>query len=119
MKIALISPEFQSLVRRTNLAGVAESLGRALHTARQEVRVFLPWTRDVETAELGEVVPRAEVRVPDGTMSQTFRVVEGHLDGLTVYLFDNEPFFGTQVMDGVLVPIWRGTSCRRGPKGCS
>lgn len=96
MKIALISPEFHSLVRRTNLAAVAESLAKALASARQDVRVFLPWTRSVDTSELGEVTERAVLRVPDGTMTQTFRVVEGQLDGLPIYLLDNEPFFGSR-----------------------
>lgn len=96
MHIAFITPELQSLVRRTNLAGVSESLAKALLAARQDVRVMIPWTRDVETDELGELEERAELRVRDGAVSQTFRVVEGQLDGLPVYLFENEPFFGSR-----------------------
>ena len=93
MQIAFITPELQSVVRRTNLAGVAESLAKALHEAKQDVRVFLPWTKDLDSAPLGALVERTEVNVADGNLSQRFRVMEGSLDGLTVYLLDNEPFF--------------------------
>jgi starch synthase len=96
LQIAFITPELQSLVQRTNLANVSESLARALHSARQDVRVFMPWTQDVDTSALGELVERATLRVPDGNLTQTFRVLEGALDGLPVYLFDNEPFFGSR-----------------------
>ena len=96
LKIAFVTPEFQSLVRRTNLAGVAESLALSLRSARQNVRVFLPWTSDVDTAQLGELVERASFRVEDGNLTQGFRVLEGALDGLPVYLLENEPFFGSR-----------------------
>ncbi len=96
LHIAFVTPELQTLVRRTNLAGVAESLANALLDARQDVRVFLPWTQDVETDQLGELRERATLQVPDGNLSQTFRVLEGRLGGLPVYLFENEPFFGSR-----------------------
>ena len=96
MKIAFITPELQSLVRRTNLAAVSESLAKALHDGRQEVRVCLPWTRDVDTDALGELTERASLRVPDGNLSQTFQVLEGRLGDLPVLLYENEPFFGSR-----------------------
>ncbi len=96
MRIALITPELQSLVRRTNLAGVAESLAKALGDARNDVRVFLPWTQAVETQVLGEVQERVHLRVPDGNLTQAFRIVEGNLSGIPIYLFDNEPFFSSR-----------------------
>ncbi len=96
MQIAFITPELQSIVRRTNLASASESLARALHDARQDVRVLLPWTQDVDTAPLGELRERARVQVPDGNLTQEFRILEGSLAGLPVYLFENEPFFGSR-----------------------
>lgn len=96
MRIAFITPELQSLVRRTNLAGVSESLAKALHDAKQDVRIFLPWTRDVDTSHLSELEERALLSVPDGNLSQTFRVLEGTLGTIPVYLLDNEPFFGSR-----------------------
>ena len=96
MRLAFITPELQSLVRRTNLAGVAESLAKALRGARQDIRVFVPWTQDVDTTDLGELTERAVLRVPDGNLSQEFRILEGQLGDLPVVLLDNEPFFGSR-----------------------
>lgn len=96
MQIAFITPEFHSLVRKTNLAGVSESLAKALREARQDVRVFLPWSKDVTTDALGGLQERAVLQVPDGNVTQRFRVLEGALDDLPVYLFENEPFFGSR-----------------------
>ena len=96
MRIAFITPELQSLVRRTNLAGVAESLAKALRGANQDVRVHLPWTPDVDTSDLGELVEWGAIRVPDGTRTQVFRILEGHLAGLPVFLFENDAFFSSR-----------------------
>jgi starch synthase len=96
LQIAFVTPELQTLVRRTNLAGVAESLALALRAAGPEVRVFLPWTLETEVDALGELVPRGSVRVPDGNLAQTFDVYEGRLGDLRVHLFENEPFFGSR-----------------------
>lgn len=111
MLIAFITPELHSLVRRTNLASVSESLARSLHAARQDVRVFLPWTTDVETGPLGELRERAALTVPDGSRTQTVRILEGSLDGMPVYLLDNEPLFGSRhpygTADGPYDDNWR------------
>jgi starch synthase len=94
LHIALITPELHSLVRRTNLAGVAESLARALHSVRQEVAVFLPATLDVDPQLLTNLVQRAEVRVKDVQGTQTFRVSEGRLGDLRIFLFEHDLLFG-------------------------
>lgn len=96
MRIAFITPELQSLVRRTNLASVSESLAKALRALRQDVRLFLPWTKDVDTEVLGELIERASIRVPDGRVTQQVRVLEGRLGNLPIYLFENESFFGSR-----------------------
>jgi len=93
LRIALITPEFHSLVRRTNLALVAESLAKALQGARQEVGVFLPRTIDVDPSVLSGVQSRGEVRIPDGNGSITFQVLEGRFGDVPVYLFENEALF--------------------------
>jgi starch synthase len=98
LRIALITPEFHSLVRRTNLAGVAESLANALHGARQEVGVFLPHTLDVDIEALDNLEERGEIRVPDGPGGtrggQRFRITRGELGGIPIYLFENDLLFG-------------------------
>ena len=112
MRIALITPELHTLVRRTNLAGVSESLAKALHGSRQDVRVFLPWTRDVDPDALGELNERAVLMVKEGQGgSQRFRVVEGRLGELPIYLFDNEALFAQRYpyggLDGPYPENWR------------
>lgn len=94
MRIALITPEFHTLVRRTNLALVAESLAKALQGARQEVGVFLPRTIDVEGSALTGLRERCEVRVKDVRGQVRFQVLEGRLGDVTVFLFENEALFG-------------------------
>jgi starch synthase len=93
LRIALITPEFHTLVRRTNLAMVAESLAKALQGARQEVGVFLPRTIDVENSALTGVRERCEVKVKDLHGHQRFQVLEGRLGDVTVFLFENESLF--------------------------
>jgi starch synthase len=96
LRIAFITPELQSLVRRTNLAGVAESLAKAFAAAKQDVRVLLPWTASVDSELLGPLSQRAEVRVKGGTYQATFRVLEGRLGELPVLLFEQPTLFGTR-----------------------
>lgn len=111
MRIAFITPEFQSLVRRTNLATVSESLAKALHGARQDVRVFLPWAKELDTSSLGALTHRVDLQVPDGRLTQRVRVHEGALDGVPVYLFEHEHFFGSRHpygdQDGPYPDNWR------------
>ena len=67
MKVALVTPELLSLVRRTNLAGVAESLTQALVRAGVDVRVFLPRTRAVSLEilkDVGEPVSYTHLTLP-------------------------------------------------------
>lgn len=93
MHIALITPELHSLVRRTNLAGVSESLARALHSVRQDVAVFLPCTMDVDPGLLSDVVERTEIRVKDPQGTHSFRITEGKHAGLRIFLFENDQLF--------------------------
>lgn len=94
MRIALITPELHSLVRRTNLAVVAESLAKALHGARQEIGVFLPRTVDVDPGALNGLTERTEVKIKDLHGWQRFQVFEGRLGDLPIFLFENEALFG-------------------------
>jgi starch synthase len=111
LRIAFITPELQTLVRRTNLATVSEALAKSLLEGRQDVRVFLPWTVDVDTTEVGDLVERAAFSVPDGPSTADFKVFEGKLDGLRVYLLVNDSLFGTRhpygSEDGPYPDNWR------------
>ena len=65
MKIAFVTPELNALVRRTSLAEVSESLPRTLRQEGGDVRVFLPFTADVNAAALQDLKQVGEVRVKD------------------------------------------------------
>ncbi len=93
MKVALITPELHSLVRRTNLAGVAQDLALGLRRAGADVRVFLPRTRELVLDNLKEVEPVAEVAATRPGETVTFRVLTGELDGLPIYLFEHPSLF--------------------------
>jgi starch synthase len=96
VRIALITPEYHSLVRRTNLAVVSESLAKALQAARQEVGVFLPWTVDIERSAFTSLSERAEVRVKDIQGTQRFTVHEARMGEMTVFLFEHPTFFSAR-----------------------
>src|SRR5258708_2484353 len=55
LRIAFVTPELQSLVRRTSLAEVAESLARTLRQEGNDVRVFLPWHGDLALQPLADL----------------------------------------------------------------
>ena len=93
MKVAFVTPELLSLVRRTNLAELAESLPRTLRQKGTDVRVFLPFTKDVELEPLSDLREIGEVEVPDGEQSTVFTLHEGKLDELPVVLFDHPRHF--------------------------
>jgi starch synthase len=111
LRIALITPELHSLVRRTNLALVAESLAKALHATRQEVAVFLPATRDVERQALGQLQSRGEVRVRESNGTQVFQIQEGKLGELSIFLLEHDALFGRRFpygdQEGPYADNWR------------
>ncbi|MBM3975744.1 MAG: glycogen synthase [Planctomycetes bacterium] len=112
LKVAVVTPELQSLVLRTNLAGVAESLAAALRAQGADARVFLPLHKGLELSKLQQVQPVAELSVKDGRAKdgqqpiQRFKVLQGRLPlakgatgnarELPVYLFDQPVLFGTR-----------------------
>jgi len=111
LRIAFITPELQTLVRRTNLATVSEALAKALAQGRQDVRVFLPWSVDVDTGELCDLRECATLKVPDGKRKTTFQLFEGTLGDLRVYLLSNDELFAKRhpygSEDGPYPDNWR------------
>ncbi|QDU83650.1 Glycogen synthase 1 [Planctomycetes bacterium Pla163] len=93
VKVAFVTPELQQLVRRTNLASVAQDLARHLRAAGSDTRVFIPWTVELDAEALGELEELPPVTVPDPEEPQTFRIHRGQLGDLPVYLFDHPRFF--------------------------
>jgi starch synthase len=96
LKVAFITPELHSLVRRTNLASVAQDLARALRAANADCRVFLPRTVAVEASKMTELETVATVQIPDGDSVLPFDVRRGDLDGLPVYLIEQPALLGSR-----------------------
>jgi starch synthase len=93
LRIAFVTPELQSLVRRTSLAEVAESLARTLRQEGNDVRVFLPWHGDLALHPLADLQSVGEVRVKDGATRQSIGIHTGLLGDLQVVLIDHPQFF--------------------------
>ncbi|MEM9380691.1 MAG: glycogen/starch synthase [Planctomycetota bacterium] len=93
MKIAFATPELKSLVRRTQLAEIAELLPRTLQGLGAEVRVFLPFSQDIDVGSLGPLEESARLRIRDGSSRTPITIRTGYVDGLTVHLIDHEYLF--------------------------
>lgn len=93
MKIAFATPELQSLVRRTQLAEIAEQLPRTLLEQGVDVRVFLPFSADVDTTQLGPLQESALLRIRDGETRTPITIRTGSVRGLTVHLIDHASLF--------------------------
>jgi starch synthase len=106
VKVAFVSPEFQSLVRRTNLALVAESLALALRASGSDTRAFIPWSLDLDPKALVDLREVATVQVPDRKGPQAEKRLErvaihqGLLRGMPVYLVAHEELLGSRYSYG-------------------
>ncbi|MEO0649504.1 MAG: glycogen/starch synthase [Planctomycetota bacterium] len=111
MKVAFVTPELHSLVRRTNLAGVAQDLARALRNAGADCRVFMPRTVAVEAEKLIDLETVATVQVGDLDGKFNFDVQRGHLEDLPIYLIDQPQLLGSRHPyadeEGPYVDNWR------------
>ena len=111
MKIAFATPELQSLVRATSLAEVSESLARTLRQEGADIRVFLPWTADLNTGPLAEVRLVGEVKVKDGTARPAVQIHTGLLGDLPIVLVDHPQLLRNRLPyaeeDGPYADNWR------------
>lgn len=96
LKIAFVTPELQSLVRRTNLAEISESLPRTLVRAGHDVRVFIPKTCDLDVTALEGLRHVGSVEVRDGKGTAEFQLTQGYLGEIQIVLVEHEAFFGTR-----------------------
>ena len=118
MKIAFVTPELQSLVRRTSLAEVSESLARTLRQEGGDVRVFLPYHSELQLTPLADLKTVGELKVKDGTGKATVTVHTALLGDVPVVLVDHAQYFRTRHPygdeDGPYPDNWRRYSvfCR-------
>ena len=111
MKIAFATPELKSLVRRTQLAEIAELLPRTLQGLGADVRVFLPFSKDIDVESLGPLEESALLRIRDGSTRTPITIRTGYVDGLTVHLIDHETLYRNRHPygdeDGPYLDNWR------------
>ncbi|MEZ6003506.1 MAG: glycogen/starch synthase [Planctomycetota bacterium] len=93
MKVAFVTPEFLSLVRKTNLADIAESLPRAMAAQRAQVMVFLPYTQDIDAKLLPQLSRLGSLEVPLGDSHVPVTYWRGQLGDLSVVLVDHPTAF--------------------------
>ncbi len=93
MKIAFVTPELQSLVRRTSLAEVSESLARTLRQEGGEVRVFLPFHAEMQLGPLADLRQVGEVKAKDGPAKTGVMIHTALLGDLPIVLIDHPQLF--------------------------
>ena len=93
MRVAFTTPELDPLIRRTNLAEMSEALTRTLKAAGCDVRIFMPYSKDVQIDGLRGVGSVGRVRVPDRGQERTIEVWRGLLGDVPVLLFDDPELY--------------------------
>lgn len=94
MNVALVTPELYSLIRRSNLASIAESLAHALIVSGNQVKVFIPRSAEMDPDLLLRAVEVGKVTVEDpfdGPIE--FTILETRIKDLPVLIFDQPRFF--------------------------
>lgn len=111
LKIAFVTPEFQSLVRRTNLAEIAEALPTTLARAGHDIRVIMPRCQELDVELLKDVREIASIEVRDMDGTTTVDIREGRFRDLTIVLIEHPTLFATRSPygneDGPYADNWR------------
>ncbi|MFT4648933.1 MAG: starch synthase [Glaciecola sp.] len=94
LKIAFATPELLSLVRRTNLAEIAEYLPRNLAQNKANVVIFLPFTKDIDAKQFNQLnrIGDLDIKLGDGPATKV-TYWEGILGDLRVILVDHPQAF--------------------------
>jgi starch synthase len=94
MNVALVTPEFYSLIRRSNLASVAESLAHALIRAGNQVKLFIPRAKSMDADLLLGAIEVGRVTVEDPEEGPIeFAILETRVKELPVLIFDQPRWF--------------------------
>lgn len=93
MKVAFVTPELLSLVRRTTLAEISEFLPKTLLSQGTDLRVFLPFHTDIEVERISDLTLVGPINVQDGEGRITLEVSVGRLGELPVVLIDHPDLF--------------------------
>jgi len=93
LKIAFVTPEFQSLVRRTNLAEIAEALPLSLAAAGHDIRVILPRSKELRTDLIQDLQEVGSIEVADGESVTEVNIAQGTYGQLTIVLIGHPKYF--------------------------
>jgi starch synthase len=98
LRVAFVTPELLSLVRRTSLAEVAECLPRALRQHNIDARVFLPYSSDIDPQSIADLRSAGEVSVvadgdQGGQQELTLEIFTGLVSNLPVVLISEPKLF--------------------------
>ena len=93
MRVAFVTPELLSLARRTSLAEISEFLPQTLLSLGAELRVFMPFHKDVEAGRLVDLTHVGRVEVEDGEERTKLEVHVGRLGELPIVLIDHPYLF--------------------------
>ncbi len=93
MKILFVASEVAPFAKTGGLADVAGSLPKALKRLGHDVRIFLPFYREVERSGMPVRKMRKAVDVPLGDEVHKGVLRQGSLGDIPVYLLENRTFF--------------------------
>jgi len=93
LKVAFVTPELQALVKRTNLAEFSHYLPATLRQEGTDVRVFMPFFKDIERENLTDLHQAGNVLVRDENQPIALPVFEAKVGDLPVVLIDHPIYF--------------------------
>lgn len=102
MKVLFAAAEAHPFIKTGGLADVIGALPKALKGQGIDVRVFLPKYRGIAEKYTSQLEHVTVVRVPVGWRNQYCGIERLVHDGVTVYLIDNEYYFGRDGIYGYM-----------------
>ncbi len=101
MKVAFLASEMYPLAKVGGLADVAGALPKALRRTGVDVSVFMPfWSKKIDTKRFLVEFTGAEIEVPISGKPVKGRILKTDVDGVAVYLVQNEEYYGREELYG-------------------
>ena len=100
MKVLFIASEVAPFAKTGGLADVTGSLPKELKRLGHDVRIILPFYREVAQGPFDIRKGVASISVQLGSSVQQCSVHQGSLDGIIVYFLEHDPFFDRDYLYG-------------------
>ncbi|SNB47712.1 glycogen synthase GlgA [Geobacter sp. DSM 9736] len=100
MKIVMIASEVTPFAKTGGLADVVGSLPKELKRLGHDVRIFIPFYREVEKGGFSIRKGRKSVEVPADKTMQKGLLRQTALDDIPVYLIEHKGYFGRDTLYG-------------------